>query len=165
MEAILLTPYFNLIILWHLVKLAFFQMLLENLNTVHQHLSTFSDYHRLPQSCERSLPYDAAKRFLALAIDHSLDLHYTDIYIIAPMDKFVIQHIFHQMRTFLLPEIQFGISQSKIDGIVLLDSIEILPTFHIIPFSTIEEKGIIHPSTATFVAIATVFAVGLSSEY
>lgn len=102
---------------------------------------------------------------LALAIDHSLDLHYTDIYIIAPMDKFVIQNIFHQMRTFLLPEIQFGISQSKIDGIVLLDSIEILPTFHIIPFSTIEEKGIIHPSTATFVAIATVFAVGLSSEY
>lgn len=102
---------------------------------------------------------------LALAIDHSLDLHYTDIYIIAPMDKFVIQHIFHQMRTFLLPEIQFGISQSKIDGIVLLDSIEILPTFHIIPFSTIEEKGIIHPSTATFVAIATAFAVGLSSEY
>lgn len=81
------------------------------------------------------------------------------------MDKFVIQHIFHQMRTFLLPEIQFGISQSKIDGIVLLDSIEILPTFHIIPFSTIEEKDIIHPSTATFVAIATVFAVGLSSEY
>ena len=59
------------------------------------------------------------------------------------MDKFVIQHIFHQMRTFLLPEIQFGISQSKIDGIVLLDSIEILPTFHIIPFSTIEEKGIL----------------------
>ena len=70
------------------------------------------------------------------------DVHDTHINIVATNQKLVINNVLHDMRRFLLSEIQTGISQSQISKVVFQICTNILSSFNIVSTGFGNQKGI-----------------------
>ena len=58
------------------------------------------------------------------------------------IDKFIVNKVFHHVRSFLLSEVQFGISKSNVGCIVFQRCAVILSSLHIISLGFSEQVSI-----------------------
>ena len=81
---------------------------------------------------------------LQLAILIPLEaLHRSHIHSITLLPQFVINHVFHDMSEFYLPEIYRGISDTDVLEVILGASTNIFAPLHIITQSLADDKGIL----------------------
>ena len=78
--------------------------------------------------------------FVSYAIVHPLNLYNTDIYAIPPVDKLVVQHVFHKMRALLLAEIQTRVPQAKINSIIFLKRIKVFSALDVVSLGGTEQE-------------------------
>lgn len=60
----------------------------------------------------------------------------------SPGNQLVIDGIFHQVRRFLLAEVQPGVTQSHILEIILQGAADVLASFHVIAFCVVDNESI-----------------------
>ena len=81
---------------------------------------------------------------LQLTIRISLEaLHRSHIHSITLLPQLVINHVFHDMSEFYLPEIYHGISDTDVLEIILGTSTNVFASLHIITQSLADDEGIL----------------------
>ena len=76
-----------------------------------------------------------------LAVDGCEHLHDTDVNRIVAPDEFVVDGILHEMRVFVLPEVEPRVADAGIDGIVFGRVVEVAVSAQIEEPCILEEKG------------------------
>jgi len=77
----------------------------------------------------------------ALAVDGREHLHDTDINRVVAPNEFVVDGILHEMRVFVLPEVEPGIADAGIDGIVFGRVVEVAVSAQVKEPCILDEEG------------------------